>query len=262
VDDESVVLEVIRNALDRPGWYLVDAESGEDAISLLLKEPFDLLIADKNLPGITGLDVIRRAKAVDKNMGTLLITAYASRESAEEAMAIGVDDYIVKPFDLSDLEAKVEEAIGLRRKRLAMDKIPSRFKAPVRRRVLICEPSEGDRPKLVEGIRNLGHRPVVVNRVAEILEAVRAKEADALVCDLDLLNRDNAASCFLRSTLLVSPELRFVAIARERGLEGAVEAIQRGAGKVIYRPLQDGESVAEALRSFLGSDSNTPERGE
>jgi DNA-binding NtrC family response regulator len=260
VDDERVVREVIRNLLDRPGMYLIDVEDGEAAIELLLKEPFDLLIADKNLPGITGLDVIRRAKAVDRNMSTLLITAFASRESAEEAMAIGVDDYLIKPFELSDLEKKVEEAIERRQQRadLGRDGQPAVEAKAFERKVMVCEPAIGTRNKLVEGVKILGHQPMVAAKMADVLEALRNRKVDALICNLEVLNTDNAASCFLRSTLLVSPELRFVAVAKERGLDGAVDAIHHGAGMVIYEPFTDGFAVADCLRRFL-SESGAPE---
>ncbi len=256
VDDELVVREVVRNVLDKPGLYMVDAADGEQAISLLLREPFDVLIADKNLPGITGLDVIRCAKAVDENMGVLLITAYASRESAEEAMAIGVDDYIVKPFELSDLEQKVAEVIELRWKRVSMTRTPG--KGTSQQSVLICDPNRDSQECLVDGVKLLGHKPRVVSKASEVLEALRRKDVDSLICDLDLIRKDTAASCFLRSTLLVTPDILFVAVARERGLDGAVEAIHHGAGHVIYRPLKNGKAVAENLEGFLGRPGEEP----
>jgi DNA-binding NtrC family response regulator len=255
VDDELVVWEVIRNVLDRPGFYLVYADDGEKAIAMLLKEPFDLLIADKNLPGVTGLDVIRSAKTKDNNIGTLLITAYASRESAEEAMAIGVDDYIVKPFETSDLENKVSEVLENRRKRIGLVSSPVKSKTGSKR-VLVCEPNVTTRKNLVAGIKLLGHRPIEVDKVSNVLEMIRNKQAEALICDLEILERDNAEACFLRSTLLVNPGVRFVAVAGERGLGGAVEAIHHGAGKVIYRPLLKRDvDVFEALSAFLGKVS-------
>ena len=256
VDDELVVREVVRNVLDKPGLYLVDAADGEQAMALLLKEPFDVLICDKNLPGITGLDVIRCAKAVDENIGVLLITAYASRESAEEAMAIGVDDYIVKPFELSDMEQKVDEVIELRWKRVSLTRTEERN--TTRQSVLICDPNRDSQECLVDGVRLLGHKPQVVAKVAEVLEALRKKTVDSLICDLDLIRKDNAASCFLRSTLLVTPDILFVAVAKERGLEGAVEAIHHGAGHVIYRPLKNGTAVADNLKGFLGKSGENP----
>ena len=251
VDDEEIVRTVIREVLERPGWYLVEAEDGEQAIGMLLKEPFDLLIADKNLPGITGLDVIRRAKAVDPRMGTLLVTAFASRESAEEALALGIDDYLCKPFDMADLEAKVIEALERRDQRASLpDSEPPPM--PMRLRVMVIDPEQRSRALLVEGIGLLGHRVKTADTLGRALEALRKKELDALVCDLRALNRDDASACFLRSALIMTPGVRFVAVAGSVGLDHAIQAVNRGARKVLYRPLVSAEDVAGELREFLG----------
>jgi CheY-like chemotaxis protein len=253
VDDEEVVRTVMRDVLDRPGWYLVEAADGEKAIELLLSEPFDLLIADKNLPGITGLDVIRQAKAANQRIATLLVTAYASRESAEEALVLGVDDYLTKPFDMDDLSAKVEDALARRRHRMELEQETMRPKAKsrLRRRVMVCDPGQSSRRLLVAGLEVLGHRVQTEEVLGKVLESLRRGGFDALVCDLDLLNRDNASACFLRSALIMSSGVRFVVVAAERGLEGAISAIHRGANKVLYRPLVSAQVVADELREFL-----------
>ncbi len=250
VDDEEVVREVIRTALERPDWYLVEAADGEEAIELLLLEPFDLLIADKNMPGITGLDVIRRAKAIDPHMSTMMVTAFASRESAEEAMAIGLDDYLTKPFELDDLIAKVEQAISNRWERTGVHPRP-KAREP-RRHVLVCDPSRQTSGLLADGLGLLGHRARMVDGLGKVIEALRQKSCDALVCDLDMLNRDDASACFLRSALLMAPDVSFVAVAAQRGLHDAIGAVRRGAGKVIYHPLESATEVADQLRDFLG----------
>ncbi len=251
VDDEQVVWEVIRNTLDQPGWYLHYAPDGERAIELLLQEHFDLVIADKNLPGITGLDVIRQAKVRDAAMATLMITAYASRESAEEAMAIGVDDYLVKPFGVSDLHEKVVEVLERRQRR--REKPETSGRPALLRTVLVCEPDAACRKIIAESVRLLGHRSVVVNDMVEVLEALRLRRADALVCALETIRSDDASACFLRSTLLVHPGVFLVAVVGERGLDGAVEAAHHSARRVLYRShLVDARRVAEELQPLLG----------
>jgi len=252
VDDERIVWDVISNALDKPGMYLVYAADGEEAIRLLLQEPFDLLIADKNLPGITGLDVIRRAKATDSSMATLLITAYASRESAEEAMAIGVDDYIVKPFDIQELQEMVTEVLDRRQELKRLPEVEKDGSQLVKR-VMICEDRESSRQHLVNGVSSLGHKPLVASSISEVLEAVRKKEIDVLICDLAHMQRDDAEACFLRSTLLVRPDICFIAVAAERGLENAVGAIHHGARRVVYRPMLVREDkTKDMLLSMIG----------
>jgi CheY-like chemotaxis protein len=255
VDDEPVVRDVIRNVLERPGLFLVDAADGEQAIELLLKEPFDILIADKNLPGITGLDVIRRAKAADSTIATLLITAYASRESVEEAMAIGVDDYLIKPFNIADLVGKVEEAQGRRASRQKINK-PS--KVPVRCLVMVCEPEAESRTVLEKALAKLGHKIIQATGLSEVLSSVRDKRVDAVICSLELLSKDSATACFLRSTLILKPAVRFVVVVSQRHLERAVEALRTGAGMVLYRPLGEPAAVADSLRGFLAGEAPKP----
>ncbi len=254
VDDEEVVRAVMQDALDRPGWYVVLANDGEQAISLLLDEHFDVLVADKNLPGITGLDVIRRAKAINKHMGTLLVTAYASRSSAEEALSLGVDDYLTKPFDVDDLRDKVEEVIDLRSsvKNLRATLDPYRAKAE-KKRVLVFEPSQDSRQSLVDGINRLGCEVFWVDSLGEVLAEVRKKTLDALVCDLDALDQDDATACFLRSALFVSPGVKFVAVAARQNMDGAIQAVNRGAGKVIYKSLLSEDYIIDSLGEFLRS---------
>ena len=275
VDDEAIVRKVIRTVLEQPGLYMVEAEDGEKAIELLLAEPFDLIIADKNLPGITGLDVIRRAKAVDPRMGALLITAYASRESADEAMAMGVDDYLVKPFEMNDLLEKVDEALEFRQQRgkaeasASLDPVSSEpvssdlasLDRSIHLNVVVCDGFSEDRRLLMDALRLLGHQAEEVGNLREVLVALREGRAEAALCDLDLFSQDNATACFLRSRLLLSNQLRMVVVATERGLQDAVEAIHRGAGLVIYRPLADARQVADSLRDYLLGDPSVKPAG-
>ncbi len=254
VDDEEVVRAVMRDTLDRPGWYVVVAEDGEQAISLLLDEHFDILIADKNLPGITGLDVIRRAKALNDNIGTLLVTAYASRESAEEALSLGVDDYLTKPFDVDLLLNKVEEVID---RHSSFDRLMVKRQAtrdPRRKRkVIVLEPSDAARQSLLDGIERLGCHVFSVKNLGEVLHAVRQKDLDALVCDINVLVRDDATACFLRSALFVTPDIKFIAVAPKQGMDGAIQAVNMGAGKVIYKSLLSNEYINESLKDFLSA---------
>jgi CheY-like chemotaxis protein len=252
VDDEEVVRRVISETLEKPGIFVVEAEDGEKAIALLLSEPFSLIICDKNLPGITGLDVIRRAKAKDPKIATLLITGFASRESVEEAMAIGVDEYIIKPFDLPELERKVSEAFERRDLRLkAESKLPS---IPAQQQMILCVTDPIAREFLKKAVESLGYRTLYVDSLSEVLTQVRIKKVRALICQLELLNRDNATACFLRSTLLMSPGLKFVAVSSRCALGNAVTALHYGAANIIYQPLPDIATLSKMLKKFLQTE--------
>jgi CheY-like chemotaxis protein len=248
VDDEPVVRLVVREALERPDWYLVEAMDGERAIKLLLHEPFDLLICDKNLPGITGLDVIRRAKAVDPKMGTLMITAYASRESAEEALLLGVDGYVIKPFDVQELIAKVKEAFHRREARETFP-LPKEqgIDSP---RVLVCDPQKESRQHLLSALDRLGVHAVAVSGLSDVLKRIQNQQCDCLICDLEMMNSTEATACFLRSILLVSPSVRFVALSTPSSMAAVIDAMDQGADKVFYRPVSPQKILGE-LKDFL-----------
>src|SRR5204862_7535211 len=81
------------------------------AVSLLEREPVDLLISDIKMPDLSGVDVLRAAKKVDQDILGIMITAFASTETAVEAMRLGACDYLSKPFDIDLLKMKVREKI-------------------------------------------------------------------------------------------------------------------------------------------------------
>ena len=103
VDDERTIRMAVRDTLSREGHLAVTASNGEEAIRRCKSEPFDLLITDLKMPGMTGLDLIRSVRSIHPQIRTILITAYGSAESAIEALRLGVSDYMVKPFRLSEL---------------------------------------------------------------------------------------------------------------------------------------------------------------
>src|SRR5439155_19286399 len=98
VDDEVVVLTVLREALRRGGYRVTTAASAEEAIDLMRKRRFDLVLTDKNLPGASGLEVLRVARTLDPAPAVVMITGYSSYDSAVEALDIGAQDYIEKPI--------------------------------------------------------------------------------------------------------------------------------------------------------------------
>jgi len=114
VDDERSMRELMAIVLRREGYEVLLAENGRSAIDLLQHEPVDLLISDIKMPDVSGVEVLRAAKAVDKDILGIMITAFASTETAVEAMRLGACDYLSKPFDVDLLKMKVREKIESR----------------------------------------------------------------------------------------------------------------------------------------------------
>jgi putative nucleotidyltransferase with HDIG domain len=98
VDDEDIMRVLLGEALSGE-FALSMAASGEEALSGLMKDPPDVMVVDKNLPGISGLHVLQQVKALNAEIEIIVITGYASLESSVEALRMGAFDYLIKPFD-------------------------------------------------------------------------------------------------------------------------------------------------------------------
>jgi two-component system response regulator PilR (NtrC family) len=110
-DDERSMRELLAIVLRREGYEVLLAENGRAAIELLEREPVDLLISDIKMPDLSGVEVLRAAKKIDPDILGIMITAFASTETAVEAMRLGACDYLSKPFDIDLLKMKVREKI-------------------------------------------------------------------------------------------------------------------------------------------------------
>lgn len=120
VDDEPVVLDVCSRLLARePDLVVTQATSAEEALPLLESQRIDVLITDKNLPQMSGIELIAEARRLQPTLEAMMITGYASSESVIAAFAAGASDYILKPFDdLRVLRAKVRSALERRAERI------------------------------------------------------------------------------------------------------------------------------------------------
>jgi len=99
VDDENTIRLLLKNELTKAGYRVQLAKNAEEAVEILKKERFDVALIDKNLPTEDGIALLRRCKSLDPNMELILMTGYATLESALEAIKLGIFDYITKPFD-------------------------------------------------------------------------------------------------------------------------------------------------------------------
>lgn len=115
VDDEEVVCRFLKRLLSGSGHQVETSFSGQDAIARLEQDSFDLVITDLKMPGVDGIGVLRRAKELDPFCEVMVITAYASVESAVEVMKLGAYDYISKPFNVDRIRLIVEKALEKRR---------------------------------------------------------------------------------------------------------------------------------------------------
>jgi len=111
VDDEPIIHEVLGDLLTSEGYAVVNSANGEEALEKHSSQKFDLILLDLLMPGMDGIEVLKLLKKRDPRSIIIIITAYASVESAISAMKIGAFDYIQKPFKHDELLLTVERAI-------------------------------------------------------------------------------------------------------------------------------------------------------
>ncbi len=114
VDDELSMRELLDMMLSKEGYMISCAENGRRAIEMIEKENYDLLLCDIRLGDITGLDVLKASKNHNSSTVVIMISAYATTETAVEAMNMGAYDYVPKPFDNEELKQTIAKALDLR----------------------------------------------------------------------------------------------------------------------------------------------------
>ena len=117
IDDERSMRELLAIVLRREGYDVLVASDGATAIAALERGSVDLLISDIKMPDMTGIEVLRAAKSFDPTLPAIMMTAFASQETAIEALRLGACDYMIKPFNVDELKVKVREKLESRRLR-------------------------------------------------------------------------------------------------------------------------------------------------
>jgi two-component system, NtrC family, response regulator PilR len=144
VDDELSMREFLEFMLSREGYTVSCAENGNEAIALIGENEFDLLLCDIRLGDITGLDVLRSAKRKNPNTVVIMISAYATAETAVEAMNEGAYDYLPKPFDNSELKQAIAKALEMKTLEVEKKQLDSDLKKNLHFGLII-----GNSPKMI-----------------------------------------------------------------------------------------------------------------
>ena len=114
VEDEAQMCDLLMSFFGDRGYKVAAVQNGEDAIAGLEEEDFALVITDIKLPGMSGLELLARIRLEWQDVAVIIMTAFSSISSAVEAMKLGAEDYIGKPFQLDELAITVEKALERR----------------------------------------------------------------------------------------------------------------------------------------------------
>ncbi|GAB4548196.1 MAG: response regulator transcription factor [Anaerolineae bacterium] len=127
VDDEGPIRYSLSKTLQRVGYQVSTAASGEEALAILAEKPHDVVLTDIRMPGLTGVELLAKIKEQAPEAIVILMTAYASLSTAVESLRLGAHDYLIKPVSTQDVRQSVsrglERAHNMRRRRQLLEAI-------------------------------------------------------------------------------------------------------------------------------------------
>ena len=112
VDDAGPVVVLCVNVLQALGYAVKGANRGEQALEIMRREPFDLMVLDYKMPGLSGFEVYEQAKQLQPQMAVILVTGHGTPEMLNEAHRLGFKAILLKPFTSDELRSTVEKVLG------------------------------------------------------------------------------------------------------------------------------------------------------
>jgi two-component system KDP operon response regulator KdpE len=118
IDDEPAIRRFLRLSLAAQGYLVLEAESGESGYALLQRNAVDVVILDLGLPGVSGLDILKRLRESGSSVPVIVLSSRSDEGGKVAALDMGADDYVTKPFGMDELLARIRAAV---RHRLQQD---------------------------------------------------------------------------------------------------------------------------------------------
>lgn len=112
VDDEDALRTVLSSELEGEGYKVASAADGSEAIEILKKEGFDLILLDIKMPNVDGFEVLKFVKESHPDTKVIMLTGFADLKNAIESKKLGAEDFVSKPYDLVDLLTTVERVLS------------------------------------------------------------------------------------------------------------------------------------------------------
>jgi DNA-binding NtrC family response regulator len=276
VDDEEVMRRLLTRAMGGQGYWCSAAATAEEAIELLELQRFDLALVDKNLPDRSGIEVARRALELERKVPVIIVTAYPSNDSKQEAQTLGVSRYITKPVGVYRLRQEVDQVLTALRRSASLHSEsvmppadrpttppppPKAFMRttgiPARRKqgehgdtdvsILILEADRNVRNDLARSLTDEGCRVVAFGTRRQAKVHARYVGYDVLIARPDVL-----ADVKHWATIVPGdPPLGLMAIVDGPGVQAHVKAIQAGARGILSPPFDElsvGAEIREALQ--------------
>ena len=213
VDDEAVVCSMLYDELSERGYLCTTAFNGNDALDKLVTKDFDVVLLDIKLPGISGMEVLRKMQSNHPNTAAIMITGINDVDVAAVTMKLGASDYIVKPFDLDRVNASICTVLETRKHHCTgggeedkpvVEEFSSEMDAIARgvevKLDLLVGYSEKVTQRTIELARQLGIAEEEIQRWAAVRARLEAERNRSITASLDKLRESPLAQCVMGMT--------------------------------------------------------------
>src|SRR3984957_7096222 len=198
VDDEAPIASAIARYLRTRGYEVETALSGDAALERLELEPFSLILCDVRMPGLSGVEVVSRALAVDQDVAVMMLTGVNDAPTATDALSRGALDYLLKPVELTDLEQAIERALHKRGllierrnvERMIREEVAARTAELVEEQRMLREISLGTVQALINAMEA---KDIYLRGHSERIAELGASMADELGLDADTVENIRVA---------------------------------------------------------------------
>ena len=228
VDDEVRIRELLRKALGREGYEVVSVPSAAQALEIIFKEPFDLLLLDVRLAGESGLSVLKKVREFQHNVPIVIYSGALTSELEQEARLAGANEVLNKNMDILQLVAQIKRIAKVR------ERI---FQSPIgqeKKSLLIVDDEEGVRRVLREFFKRKRFDVFEAESGEQALQLIRSKNVSVVLLDMKMPGMDGLET--LKKLLEINPKIGVVMATAVQDDEKIKEAIGLGAYSYVLKP--------------------------
>jgi DNA-binding NtrC family response regulator len=242
VDDEKIIRTLLKKTLEDEGYNVDLAVSGTEGLDKIKERKFDLVLLDIRLIDENGVEILRKIKGLRPDMIAIMMTAYASIETAKDSMKEGAFSYIQKPLDPDVVILVVKEALG---KRAADREV---LESLEKCNILVIDDDEIICKLLKKTLTDEGYRVETAGDGYEALKKIKEGSFDIML--VDLIMEGMAGLEGLRAVREIDPEIMAIIITAHPSIETVVNSIREGAYDYIIKPIDPDEVLASVRRGW------------